>query len=321
MTEGEAGEPTPDPGEIEASPQSIFDQHNAFWWDGGQKVKPGEQFAPRRLDTPLDKILRRMGGRRSRTRSGIKRGRYVQSRPANGKPTDLAFDATLRAAAPFQRQRRAQQQRRMALVIRKSDLMNKVRVRRAANLVLFLVDASWSMAVAERMAATKGAILSLLTDAYQRRDRVGLIVFQKDRATLVLPPTNSVQLAQKMLSSIPVGGKTPLAAGLQMASSVLRRESMLHPDVNPLLIVLTDGAANVSLGHMSPLEESYRLSELIAEEDIHSVVINMEHAAFDQGLAQALADHLKAPCYAIADLKAENLYHTVRQEMNQARPA
>jgi Mg-chelatase subunit ChlD len=184
-----------------------------------------------------------------------------------------------------------------------------------ANLVLFLVDASWSMAVAERMNATKGAILSLLTDAYQRRDRVGLIVFQKDRATLVLPPTNSVQLAQKALVDIPVGGKTPLSAGLLMAADVLQHEKYTHPDIEPLLIVLTDGAGNVSIGTLPPQEESYRFAELIATESVKSVVINMEHAAFDQGLAQMLAEHLKAPCYALNELKAESLYHAIKQEM------
>ena len=148
--------------------------------------------------------------------------------------------------------------------MRSSDYMRKVRVRRAANLVLFLVDASWSMAVAERMAATKGAILSLLTDAYQRRDRVGLIVFQKDSATLILPPTNSVMLAERALSDIPVGGKTPLSAGLQMAYDILRKEKILHPDVMPLLIVLTDGAGNVSMGHLPPQEESHQVAGRIA---------------------------------------------------------
>jgi magnesium chelatase subunit D len=175
------------------------------------------------------------------------------------------------------------------------------------------------MAVAERMIATKGAIVSLLTDAYQRRDRVGLIVFQKDRATLVLSPTTSVMLAKKALTDIPVGGKTPLAAGLQMAYDVLRREKLLHPDVMPLLIILTDGAGNVSMGHIPPQEEANQIADLIGSEHIHSVVINMEHAAFDQGLAQTLADHLEAPCYTITDLKAENLYVTVRKEMDQAQ--
>jgi len=273
---------------------------------------------PRRLDTPLDKMIRRYAGRRSRTRTERKRGRYVQARPSNGNPYDLAFDATLRAAAPFQR-RRAEQRQRVAFAVQPGDYMRKVRVRRAANLILFLVDASWSMAVAERMAATKGAILSLLTDAYQRRDRVGLIVFQKDRATLVLPPTNSVMLAQRALTDIPVGGKTPLSAGLHMTHQVLGRERILHPDVQPLVILLTDGAGNVSMSAMPPQDEAHRLAEQIASENTRCVVINMEHAAFDQGLAQALAEHLKAPCYTLHELKAETLYQTVKDEMDNPR--
>ncbi len=291
-----------------------------IWWDGGQKVQIGQAFDPRRLDTPLDKMVRRFAGRRSRTHTERKRGRYIQSRPAMGKPDDLAFDATIRAAAPFQKQRGAERQR-VAFAVHRSDYMRKIRVRRAANLILFLVDASWSMAVAERMAATKGAILSLLTDAYQRRDRVGLIVFQKNRATLILPPTNSVTLANQALMDIPVGGKTPLSAGLQMAYDVLHREKYLHPDVMPLLIILTDGAGNVAMGHLPPQEEAYRIAERIAGEDIHSVVINMEHVAFDQGLAQALADHLEGPCYSLTELKAENLYRAVRNEMVSAQSA
>jgi magnesium chelatase subunit D len=280
----------------------------------------GEEFNPRKLDTPLDKMMRSYAGRRSVTHTERKRGRYIQSRPANGKTDDLAFDATLRAAAPFQNQRQEILKRNhVAFAIRPADYMKKIRVRRAANLILFLVDASWSMAVAERMAATKGAILSLLTDAYQRRDRVGLIVFQKSLATLVLSPTNSVLLAQQALSNVPVGGKTPLSAGLMMAYDVLRKEKLTHPDVMPLLIVLTDGAGNVSVGHLPPQEEAYAFAEMIAKEKIHSVVINMEHAAFDQGLAQSLADHLDCPCYTITDLKAESLFVTVQKEISQAK--
>jgi len=175
------------------------------------------------------------------------------------------------------------------------------------------------MAVAERMAATKGAILSLLTDAYQRRDRVGLIVFQKDRATLILPPTNSITLAQRALSDIPVGGKTPLSAGLLMTYEVLTQERMLHPDVEPLLIILTDGAGNVSIGVLPPQEEAFGFAEQIAARGYRTVVINMEHASFDQGLAQALADHLEAPCYTLNELKAESLLNTVRQEMAETK--
>lgn len=263
--------------------------------------------------------MRKNAGRRSRTYSDRKRGRYIMSRPSVGKPDDLAFDATLRAAAPFQRRRsELKRKRNVAFAVQPGDYQRKVRVRRAANLVLFLVDASWSMAVAERMSATKGAILSLLTDAYQRRDRVGLITFQKDRAHLILPPTSSVNLAERALRDIPVGGKTPLSAGLMMAYEVLHREKVLHPDVLPLLITLTDGAGNVSMGHTPPQEEARGIAERIAEEKFYSVVINMEHAAFDQGLAQALAEALDGPCYTISDLRAETLYSTVRDEMGRA---
>lgn len=281
-------------------------------------MQTGESFAPRKLDTALDKLARRRGGRRSRTYTDRKRGRYIQARPAQGKTDDLAFDATLRAAAPFQVERE-EQRKRVAFAIQPSDFQRKVRVKKTANLVLFVVDASWSMAVAERMSATKGAILSLLTDAYQRRDTVGLIVFQKDRATLVLPPTNSVQLARRALVDIPVGGKTPLSAGLLMAQQILQRERILHPDVEPLMILLTDGAGNVPMSSLPPQEEAHQLAEQIAAEDTRSVVVNMEHAAFDQGLAQALADHLGAPCYSLAELKAETLYHAVREEMSNPR--
>jgi len=296
------------------SPQNVFDTGSANWWEGGEKVKIGQVFSPRRIENPLDKMTRRHGGRRSRTLTDRKRGRYVQARPSPGKVDDLAFDATLRAAAPFQKQR-SEMRKRVAFAIRSSDYQRKVRVKKAANLVLFVVDASWSMAVAERMSATKGAILSLLTDAYQRRDRVGLAVFQKDRAMLVLPPTNSVQLAKSALADIPVGGKTPLSAGLLLAHQVIQRERIAHPDVMPLIILLTDGAGNVSMSHLPPQDEAHRIAEGIAEDDIRCVVINMEHAAFDQGLAQSLAEHLKAPCYTLSELKAEVLYQKVREEM------
>jgi magnesium chelatase subunit D len=259
-------------------------------------------------------MTRRHGGRRSRTRTERKRGRYIQARPSPGKVYDLAFDATIRAAAPFQK-RRSEQRQRVAFAIRSSDYQKKVRVKKAANLVLFVVDASWSMAVAERMAATKGAILSLLTDAYQRRDRVGLVVFQKDRATLVLSPTNSVELAKRALADIPVGGKTPLSAGLLMAHQVIQKERIVHPDVMPLVILLTDGAGNVAMSTMAPQAEAHRIAEQIVDDEIRSVVINMEHAAFDQGLAQTLAEYLNSPCYTLNELKAETLYQAVRDEM------
>jgi magnesium chelatase subunit D len=166
------------------------------------------------------------------------------------------------------------------------------------------------------MTATKGAIMSLLTDAYQRRDRVGLIVFQKDRASLILPPTNSVVLAKKALAEIPVGGKTPLSAGLMMALQVFDQEKRNHPDVMPLMILLTDGAGNVSMSSLPPQEEAHRISDQIKDQDIRNITINMEHAAFDQGLARQLAERLGGPCFTLADLRAETLYETVKQHLD-----
>ncbi|RME31782.1 MAG: VWA domain-containing protein [Thermoflexia bacterium] len=287
------------------------------WWEGGAKIRTGVVFTPRRLATPLDRLTRSGSGRRSTTRTSQRRGRYIQARPSPGDPSDLAFDATMRAAAPYQVHRCRPGS--PALVIRSADYHRKVRVRKMGNLILFVVDASWSMAVAERMEATKGAVTSLLTDAYQRRDRVGVVVFQKNGARLVLAPTNSVSLAQKALQDIPVGGKTPLSAGLQLAYEVLTREMRRRPDLMPLMVLLTDGAGNVSIGDLPPQEEAHRIADLFPQAKIRSVVINMEHESFDQGFAQALADHLQAPCYRLEELRADTLLARVRDELDRIR--
>jgi magnesium chelatase subunit D len=171
------------------------------------------------------------------------------------------------------------------------------------------------MAVAERMLATKGAIMSLLHDAYQRRDRVGLVVFQKNTATLVLQPTSSVDLAQRALTDIPVGGKTPLTAGLALSLAIIKREKNLHPEVMPLMIILTDGAGNVSMGNLPPQIEAHKVANQIRDEHIRSVVINMEHVAFDQGLARKLAENLDANCLSLKELHAEALYEAVKMEL------
>ena len=277
------------------------------------------EFQTRKLNTPLDKMTRRQAGRRSTTITDRKRGRYVRAVPAGSKTSDIAFDATLRAAAPYQQARAAQKRETgMAYALRKGDLQRKIRVKKASNLILFAVDASWSMAVSERMQATKSAIMSLLTDAYQRRDRVGLVVFQKDRASLVLPPTNSVTLAKQALQDIPVGGKTPLSAGLMLSYETIRKEKLVHPDVMPLIILLTDGAGNVSLSEqLTPQEEAHMIANLIHEAEIRTVTINMEHVAFDQGLAKRLAEKLGGPCYNLGQIRADNLLETVRQEMDR----
>jgi Mg-chelatase subunit ChlD len=273
----------------------------------------GEVFRTRRVESPIDRVTRHSSGKRSTTRTNRKRGRYIQAQPADGDLSDIALDATIRQAALKQIERESEPG---TFTILPRDVQKKVRVRRAANLILFVVDASWSMAGAQRMEATKGAIMSLLVDAYQKRDRVGLVVFQKEEARLVLPFTSSVELAQKALRHVPVGGKTPLSAGLMLAYRVFRRELVLHPDAMPLMILLTDGAGNVSLTETPPLEEAHKIADLIYRTSIHSLVINMEHEAYDRGLARDLAQALAGPCYCLAELKASELYRTVRTELD-----
>lgn len=272
----------------------------------------GDTFKVKRLDTPLDKLTRAKGGRRSSTRTDRKRGRYIRARPAHNQLDDIAFDATMREAAVQQVHR---QRHDVAFAVEREDLQRKVRVRRASNLILFVVDASWSMAAAERMEATKGAVLSLLIDAYQRRDQVGLIVFQKDRARVVLPPTSSVELAQKALRDVPVGGKTPLSSGLLIAFNVIKASRRRDDETRPLMILLTDGAGNVSMTGMPAQEEALRLADLYKQAHIRTVTVNMEHQAFDRGLAQQLADALGGSCYNLPELRAESLLKTVQTEL------
>jgi Mg-chelatase subunit ChlD len=278
-------------------------------------VPLGEVFRPRRVESPMDRLTRRSAGKRSTTRTDRKRGRYIQARPADGDLSDVALDATLRTAA-LQQVERGTEPGEFSIL--PQDIQKKARVRRASNLILFVVDASWSMAGAQRMEATKGAIMSLLVDAYQKRDRVGLVVFQKEEARLVLPFTSSVELAQGALRHLPVGGKTPLSAGLMLAYRVFRRELRLHPQAMPLMILLTDGAGNVALTETPPQQEAHKIADLIQRVGIHSVVVNMEHAAYDRGLAADLARALDGPCYCLAELKASELYRTVREELDSS---
>jgi len=313
MTEaGEGGE-----GEVaqpDASPQ-----HSSSPGDtkGARKpVQVGDTFEAKRIDTPLDKLTRERAGKRSYTRTERKRGRYIKARPAGDHPEDIAFDATLRAAAPFQKQRHEEAENNLALQLRKADLQRKVRVRRTGNLILFVVDASWSMAASERMEATKGAIFSLLVDAYQRRDQVGLVVFQRDKARLVLPPTSSVDLAQKALKDLPVGGKTPLSGGLFLAWQVIENARRKDTELRPLMILLTDGAGNVSMTGMPAQEEANRIAEMFEQNKMRSIVVNMEHAAFDRGLAQKLALALGGACYNLPELRADTLLKTVKREID-----
>lgn len=299
--------------EARPRPQQVPDKSSDHAENGRDRpVAVGDLFKVKKLQTNLDRLTRRTAGKRSFTRTKRKRGRYIKAQPAGDRLEDVAFDATLRAAAPQQIHR---QDNRLALKIHKSEVQRKVRVRRSANLVLFVVDASWSMAASERMEATKGAILSLLLDAYQKRDAVGLVIFQKDRARVMLPPTSSVELAHKALAEIPVGGKTPLSSGLYTAFEIVEREKRANPEVMPLIVLLTDGAGNVSMGNLPPQQEAIKIAALFREHHIRSVVINTEHEAFDRGLAQNLADEMGAECFTLKEFSVGALEDVVRQRL------
>jgi Mg-chelatase subunit ChlD len=286
---------------------------------GETQIKADAAYKPRKLEGQRDRMARKASGKRSRTRVSRKSGRYITSRPAK-RVTDLALDATLREAAIYQRERREAQATEARpepkrVILHRTDLRQKVRVRKTRNAVCFVVDASWSMAAEERMRATKSAVLSLLRDAYQRRDQVGLVSFQRDYATLLLPLTNSIELAQKYLQTMPTGGKTPLSRGLLMGYEVLERARKRDSEVIPLMVLLTDGQANVAMGDLPPQAESYALADFISTQSIRSVVIDTEHPIFERGLARQVAQHLKGYYHRLDDLPEGGLAELVRSQL------
>ncbi|MGA9204369.1 magnesium chelatase subunit D family protein, partial [Methanoregula sp.] len=257
---------------------------------------------PRRIDS-----FRREGnGRRSVTES--RDGKYVRSRIPETPGPDIALDATIRAAAPHQRGREGA----LAVKIEPSDLREKVRERKMGNTVLFVVDASGSMGAQQRMTAVKGAILSLLIDAYQKRDRVGLVIFRGKGAEVLLPPTSSVELARKYMQTLPVGGKTPLAHGLSRGFEVLQRELAVNHHTIPRMILISDGKANVSMGSGSPIDDAKEVAAHIRDAGISSFVIDSEQSFITFGLAHTLSDELGAKYLRLKDLQAEQIAELVK---------
>jgi len=188
--------------------------------DNSEVFKVGNTFNVQKIEARRDTTPRHGRGRRTRTNSGNKQGRYIRAVFPKGNTAagDLAVDATLRAAAPYQRERGLSS----GIKIHTQDIRQKFRVRKTGNLLLFVIDGSGSMGAEKRMEATKGAIMSLLLDAYQKRDQVSLIVFRGKNAEVILPPTNSIDLAAKYLNEMPVGGRTPLASGLVESGKLLK---------------------------------------------------------------------------------------------------
>ena len=262
------------------------------------------------LDLGKDRAVRRGSGKRSVTKTDLKQGRYVRVELPKVKVTDLAFDATIRAAAPYQRLR---EDNGCALNIKEEDLRQKVREKRIGNTFLFAVDASGSMGARERMRAVKGAIFYMLQEAYQKRDRVGMIAFRRDKADVLLPITRSVDLAQKRLAEMPTGGKTPLADGLALALQTLALQNKRDSELEPILILVTDGRANaVHEGEKEPVAAAIKIAEKIGKAKITSVVIDTESDFIKLGIAKKVAAAMGASYYTLQRLTKESVIHIVR---------
>ncbi|MFB6871362.1 putative cobaltochelatase [Streptomyces sp. NPDC056323] len=278
---------------------------------GGERQPVGatEPFRTKMLSVPG--LGEGAAGRRSRART--EHGRTTGARRPQGALTKLHLAATVQAAAPHQRTRGRSGR---GLVVRRDDLRQAVREGREGNLVLFVVDASGSMAARQRMAAVKGAVLSLLLDAYQRRDKVGLITFRGRDAEVALPPTSSVDAAAARLELLPTGGRTPLAAGLLKAHEVLRVERLRDPSRRPLLVVVTDGRAT---GGPDPVALASRAARLHEAEGVASVVVDCESGPVRLGLAGSLAHDLGGSAVTLDELRAEAIAGLVKdvQETNR----
>ncbi|WP_327182311.1 putative cobaltochelatase [Streptomyces sp. NBC_01334] len=277
----------------------------------------GEQSPVRAAEPFRTKVLSVPGlgegaaGRRSRART--EHGRTTGARRPRGTLTKLHLAATVMAAAPHQRQRGRTGR---GLVVRRDDLRQATREGREGNLVLFVVDASGSMAARQRMSAVKGAVLSLLLDAYQRRDKVGLVSFRGTAADLALPPTSSVDAAAARLESLPTGGRTPLAAGLLKAHDVLRVERLRDPARRALVVVVTDGRAT---GGPEPVALAGRAARLFAAEGIASVVVDCESGPVRLGLAGQLAGELGGTAVTLDELRADSIAGLVRDVQGTSR--
>jgi magnesium chelatase subunit D len=190
-----------------------------------------------------------------------------------------------------------------------ADVRRAVRHGREGNLVIFVVDASGSMAARDRMAAVSGATLSLLRDAYQRRDKVAVITFRQHSAQLLLPPTSSAHIAGRRLAKFDTGGRTPLAEGLLAAHQLVLREKVRDRARRPLLVVLTDGRATAG---PDPLGRSRLAAARLVAEGAAAVVVDCETSYVRLGLAQQLAGQLRAPTVRLEQLRADYLTQAVR---------
>ena len=288
--------------------------------DSGDSEAPQRVFSakaapsPPRIELKSGAVAAGVVGRRSVAAESL-RGRELRAVP-NARPAELAVTATLQhsllrtgGVPPGGR-----------LQVTAEDLHQKVRSGRQGSLILFVVDASGSMAALQRMEMVKGTVLALLRDAYERRDEVGMIAFRGTKAELLLSPTRSVDTAERQLRELPTGGRTPLAHALQIASDLLTQYSgPSRPQ--PLLIVLSDGKANVPLdGTGDAWEQALQYAQTFGRKGIAALVLDTEVGFVRFGQAQGLADALGAPCLSLEELSSsEHLTLTIRGHLNANR--
>ena len=270
----------------------------------------GEDFKIRTFSHKNDRTYRNGQGKRTRTKTNSKSGRYIYP-TMQRKNNDFALDATIRAAAPYQKYR---DKKNLAISIENEDIREKVRQKKVSNLIVFVVDASGSMGANQRMIETKGAILSLLKDSYVKRDKIALVSFRKDKGEVVLPPTTSVERGYKLLETMETGGKTPLNSGISKGYEIIKRELRKNPNILPMMIIISDGKGNVSLDKNSkPKEELMQIAKSVKEQKkINSMVIDIEKKGLMSfGIAKELAKNLDAQYIKIDDLKSELIVNSI----------
>jgi magnesium chelatase subunit D len=241
------------------------------------------------LAAPRDRRTRSTEGKTQQSLSDS-RGRAVSSRPAGDTVAagDVAVSATLRAAAA--RPQTASTHDDLALTVESEDLQRKVRSRKVGATVVFCVDASGSMGAAARLDAARTAVLDLLVDAYQRRDRVGVVTFRGQDASVVLSPTASVQLAQMRLAGLPTGGATPLAAGILASLDILAAEKRRDPSAILWLVLVTDGRANVGLEGGVGSEDALSAARQVKLAGVNALLVDVSGSRGTSPHARELAE-------------------------------
>ncbi len=262
---------------------------------------------------------RKISGRRVPTLSLRNNGKYVRSGFPKGEIKDVALDATIRTAAPYQKERKHESD--LAVMIKTGDIREKIRVGKVSTATMFVVDASGSMGANRRMESAKGAVLSLLLDSYQQRDKVGMVAFRGNQADTLLPLCSSIDLAVERLKELPTGGRTPLAAGLEKGLNLLLNEKQRDEGAIPVLLLISDGRANVSSGsgNKEIEKELVTLAEQARAKGVHVIVIDTEvvSKSFIQmqlGYCRQIASYSRGKYYPIADLTSQAVHDIVIQE-------